>query len=221
VKNICTKNLNFFQDISADKDFEVSATELVDYSYIIVCIYRSPDGNFCIFLKNLEFILHTIQSRNKKPLLCGDWNFLVNNKKLQELQILLGSYNMMNIVRSPIRINPSTVSLIDVIITNKDSPILNTAVVYLGFSDHHTQLVRNDTGKRNWSTKTNVRRQFTFNSIAEFKHLLSKEVWNDVYNCSDVNSSLEAFLDTFLCCFNIAFPLKRVNLRDRPNKSWL
>jgi hypothetical protein len=46
VKNICTNNLNFFQDISADKDFEVSATELVDYSYIIVCIYRSPDGNF-------------------------------------------------------------------------------------------------------------------------------------------------------------------------------
>jgi hypothetical protein len=45
------KNLNCFQDISAEKDFEVSATELVDYNYIIVCIYRSHDGNFCIFLK--------------------------------------------------------------------------------------------------------------------------------------------------------------------------
>jgi len=69
----------------------MSATELVDYDYIIVCIYRSPDGNFQIFLKNLEFILHTIQSRNKKPLLCGEWslNFLVDNKRLQELQILL------------------------------------------------------------------------------------------------------------------------------------
>jgi hypothetical protein len=30
-----------------------------------------------------------------------------------------------------------------------------------------------------------------------------------------------SILDTFLNCFNIAFPLKRVNLRDRPNKSWL
>jgi hypothetical protein len=223
VKNVCTKNLNCFQDISAEKDFEVSATELVDYNYIIVCIYRSHDDNFLIFLKNHEFILHTIQSRNKKPFLCGDWNlnFLVDNKKLQELQILLESYNMMNIVRSPTRITPSTVSLIDVIITNKDSPILSTAVIDLGFSDHHAQLVRIDTGKRNWSTKTIVRRQFTYNSIAEFKHLLSKEVWNDVYNCSDVNSSLEAFLDTFLHCFNIAFPLKKVNLRDWPNKIWL
>jgi hypothetical protein len=128
---------------------------------------------------------------------------------------------MINIVRSPTRITPSTVSLIDVIITNKDSAILSTTIVDLGFSDHHAQLVRINTGKRNWSTKTIVRRQFTFNSIAEFKHLLSKEEWNDVYNCSNVNSSLEAFLDTFLHCFNIAFPLERVNLHDRPNKSWL
>ena len=96
-------------------------TELVDYGYIIVCIYRSPDNNFWIFLKNLELIILKIQSRNKKPLLCGDWNlkFMVNNKRLQELQNLLESYNMMNTARSPTRITPSTESLIDVIITNK------------------------------------------------------------------------------------------------------
>jgi hypothetical protein len=53
---------NCFQDISAEKDSEVSATELVDFNYIIVCIYRSPNGNFWIFLKNLEFIVHTMTS---------------------------------------------------------------------------------------------------------------------------------------------------------------
>jgi hypothetical protein len=128
---------------------------------------------------------------------------------------------MMNTVRSPTRITPTNVSLIDVIITSKDSPKLNTAVVDLGLSDHHTQLVRTYTEKKIWSTKTSVSRQFTYNSIAEFKHLLSKEVWNDVYNCSDVNISLEAFSATFLHCFNIAFPFKRVNLRERSNKKWL
>jgi hypothetical protein len=177
-----------------------------------------------IFLKNLEFILCTAWYRNKKPLLCGDWNWnwncLVDNKKLQKLQILLESYNMMNTVRSPTRITPSTISLIDIILTNTDSAILSTAVVD-EVSAITTQLVRIDTGKSNWSTKTNLRRQFTYNSIAEFKHLTSKEVWNDVYNCSDVNSSLEAFLNTSLHCFNIPFPLKMLNLHDRPNKIWL
>jgi hypothetical protein len=75
--------------------------------------------------------------------------------------------------------------------------------------------VRIGLGKRNRRTKTIVRRQFTYNGIEEFKHLLSKEVWNDVYNRLDVDCSLEEFLNTFLHCFNIAFPNKRVNLRKR------
>jgi len=132
---------------------------------------------------------------------------MVNNNRLQELQNLLESYDMINIVRSPTRITPLTESLLDVIITNNDNPVSSTSVVDLGFSDHLAQIVRISIGKRNRRTKTIVRRQFTYNkSIEEFKHLLSKEVWNDVYNSLDVNSSLEAFLDTFLQCFNIAFP---------------
>jgi len=36
-KSICTKDINCFQDISVEKDFEVFMTELVDYGYIILC----------------------------------------------------------------------------------------------------------------------------------------------------------------------------------------
>jgi hypothetical protein len=74
---------------------------------------------------------------------------MVNNKRLQELQNLLESYNMMNTVRSPTKITPSTQSLIDVIITNKDIPVLSTAVVDLGFSDHLAQIMKINIGKRN------------------------------------------------------------------------
>ena len=70
-KNICTRELNCCQDISVEKDCEVSMTELVDCGYIVVCIYRSPDGKFWIFLKNLELIIQKIQSRNKKT--CTMW----------------------------------------------------------------------------------------------------------------------------------------------------
>jgi hypothetical protein len=66
-----------------------------------------------------------------------------------------------------------------------------------------------------------LRRQLTNNNIEEFKNLLSKESWNEVFNHSDVNSSLKAFLDIFLHCFDIAFPYKRVKLRERINKRWL
>ena len=48
-KSTFTKDLNCFQDISVEWDFEMSVTELVDYGYIIVCIYRTPNSNFWIF----------------------------------------------------------------------------------------------------------------------------------------------------------------------------
>jgi hypothetical protein len=91
---------------------------------LLYCIYRSPDSNLWTFLKYLELIMWKKQSRNKKLLLYGDWNlnFMLDNIRLQELQNLLQSYNMINTVRSPKRITSSTEFLIDIIITNKDNP---------------------------------------------------------------------------------------------------
>ena len=55
---------------------------------------------------------------------------------------------MMNTVRSPTRITPCTESLIDVLITYKDIPILSTAVVDLGLSDHLAQILEINIGKK-------------------------------------------------------------------------
>jgi hypothetical protein len=55
-----------------EKDFEMSVSEVVTYGYIIVCIYRSPDRNFRVFLKILEHLIEKIQARSRKLLLCGD-----------------------------------------------------------------------------------------------------------------------------------------------------
>ena len=89
------------------------------------------------------------------------------------------------------------------------------------FSDHLAQIVRINIGKGNRRTKIVVRRQLINNSIEEFKNSLSKVSWNEVFYHSDVNSSLKTFLDIFLYCFDIAFPYKRVKLREVINKRWL
>jgi hypothetical protein len=46
----------------------MSVTELVDYGYITVCIYRSPDSNFWTFLKTLELIIRIAEPKNNKLL---------------------------------------------------------------------------------------------------------------------------------------------------------
>ena len=49
----------------SEKEFEMSVTELEDYGFIIVCIYRSPDSNFWTFFKTLDIIIKKIQSKRK------------------------------------------------------------------------------------------------------------------------------------------------------------
>jgi len=96
----------------------------------------------------------------------------------------------MNIVRLPTRITPSSESLIDVIVTNKDNSEPGVSVVDLGLSNHLVQVVKINTDKGNRRNKIVVRRrQLTNNNIDEFKNLLSKESWNEVFDPLDVNSS--------------------------------
>ena len=141
----------------------MSVTELVDYGYIIVYIYiyiyiGHQIANFGLFLKKLELTIHKAQY--KKSLICGDWNinFISDNIRIQEIKNLLESHNLINIVRSPTRISPSSESLIDVIVTKKDNPELGASVVDLGFSDHLAQVAKITAGKGNRRNKIVVRR---------------------------------------------------------------
>jgi hypothetical protein len=126
---------------------------------------------------------------------------------------------MINIARSPTRITPSTESLDRYY--NKDNPELRASAVDLWFSDHLAQIARINIGKGNRRTNIVMRRQLTNNTIEEFKNLLSKESWNEVFYHSDINSSLKAFLDNGLYYFDIAVPYKRVKLGEMINKRWL
>ena len=54
-----------------------------------------------------------------------------------------------------------------------------------------------------------------------FKNLLSVESWNEVFNHSDENSSLKAYMDIFLFCFETAITYNRQKLREIRNNRWL
>jgi hypothetical protein len=95
---------------------------------------------------------------------------MLDNIKLQEVQNLLESYNLRNIVRPQTRITPHPESLIDVKVINKDNPELKASVTDFGFSDHLAQVIRINIGKENKRTKIAVRRQLRDNSIEELKH---------------------------------------------------
>jgi len=62
--------------------------------------------------------------------------------RLHDLQKLLSLHNLVNTVRPPTRVTKDTVSLIDAIITNKDSIGELATVMDLGNSNHKSQILQ-------------------------------------------------------------------------------
>jgi exonuclease III len=116
-----TKEVTYLKVLCAEKDFELSAVELIDLNCLLICIYRSPSTDTQNFIDKLYRLLEKLQQSRKKLIICGDWNmnFLYVKNQVQELQSLLLSHNLINAVTSPMRIAKSSASLIDVMIINK------------------------------------------------------------------------------------------------------
>jgi len=64
-------------------------------------------------------------------------------------------------------------------------------------------------------------RQYSENRVEEFKYLLSKESWQEVYQTTEVNSALLIFTENFGYYFNIAFPYKLQNFINIHNNKWI
>ena len=58
------------------------------------------------------------------------------------MQELLSLHNLVNTVRSPTRVTKNTASLIDVVITDKESISDLATVIDLGYSDHKAQVMQ-------------------------------------------------------------------------------
>ncbi|PNF17939.1 hypothetical protein B7P43_G18419 [Cryptotermes secundus] len=201
----------------------MSEVELVDFKLILVCIYRSPHSDFYTFLEKLEIVIFKVQMKGMKLIRCGDWNinFLQDSTQLSALLNLLETYNLINTVTSPTRVTKNSVSLIDVMITDKVYYKNLTEVLDLGYSNHLAQILHIKVNKPKTGWKKITRRQFSGRNIEEFNHLLEMESWEDVLLYDEVNTSYNTFLNRFLYYFERSFPLKTVHKKNHNEIKWI
>jgi exonuclease III len=85
-----------------EKDIEACAIKLISTNNKITVLtaYRSPSENFDIFLEKLDNILNTLHNNKSEFIICGDVNinYLENCDKRQQLDALLGTYNLKGTV---------------------------------------------------------------------------------------------------------------------------
>jgi hypothetical protein len=229
VCNFVPKNIQFYtinlDQYNKEKDFEICALKLniLSNSFTIICIYRSPTGNFFYFLNQLESILNKIYKTSSELILCGDLNinYLNDNKRKNLLDSLLASFSLFSTVKFPTRISNNSCTLIDNIYINTYRHEFSVHPIINGLSDHDALII----------TLSNIfisvpRHVFSFTrkinnySISKFTSLLRYENWEDVFLETKVNIIFNNFLNTFLRIFYSSFPVYK-SQHSHKQKPWL
>jgi len=104
---------------------------------------------------------------------------------------------------------------------NERKSVNYITVVDLGRSDHCAQILSIPIADTSNLTYKINKRQFSKTNIQEFFQLLNQVTWQEVYDELDANAKFGNFMDIFLYCYNTAFPMKTVRVRDKIKTKWI
>ena len=59
--DLYTQEVKYLKDLCSEKEFEISAVELVEFKCLVICISRSPHSVVYRFLGKLEALIRKVQ----------------------------------------------------------------------------------------------------------------------------------------------------------------
>jgi hypothetical protein len=164
---------------------------------VIICVYRSPAGNFRQFLNTPDITLKHLYKPKTEFLICGDVhvNYLSDSYRKAQLSSLLNTFNVPHTVSFPTKTHNSQGSIID----NTRLHSFTVSSIVTGLSDDDAQyLILKTVFSLNKSREFLCRTTLIYNdSISNFRELLKNEIWVNTYEYDDVNDIFNSFLNTF------------------------
>ena len=187
-------------------------------SHICLCgiIYHRPNSSKPEFLRELNVILETINSENKKTFLFGDFNVNLfeyeNDNYVRDFVNMFHCNNMFNLINRSTRVSSSSATLLDHIWTNNYINCTVSGIIYNHISDHFPVFaVFKDfsLNKKEYNKKIEYKyRDFSEINKVKFKQELQDVNWFLVFASDNPNVSYDNFILIFLTLFNNIFPLK-------------
>ena len=211
-------NFDKHNDWLIERHFEFSIVYSETMRCFVICIYRSPNGNICLFLERLEELLTKLPI-NHKIILAGDFNIDFEDKNnifTLRLSNLLESFNCDMHVRSATRITELSSTTIDYIASNIQNVSCNVFDPKL--SDHNAILakfpIQCDFPKDGHRTG----RIYSGRNFQNFRNRCENSDWTSALSHTD---PLEAFHTTLARTVNITFPIRRLKTKRKCKKRWL
>lgn len=204
---------------------EISAIEIQSLNIIIICIYRSPNGELNIFFDIINQILNKITQINKYIYIYGDFNInLMNNTSAKkDFSNLIESYNLCFLITDPTRVTSRSETCIDNCITNTTENC-RAYVVELNISDHMgiiNEVQLHDSTANNTETKIIKYRPYSKIRANDCVNILKTYNWDELNALDNTNDMFNYFFDICIKAIDYSFPIKTKTIKNTNKiKKW-
>ncbi|KAK3922246.1 hypothetical protein KUF71_011720, partial [Frankliniella fusca] len=193
--------------------------------FIVICIYRPPDGCVDTFFNQLQLCMERIAHKKKHVFICGDLNIdiLSKNNKQVKLECFMNEHGLNSLTNKATRVSYNSNTGIDHIITNVPLTNLQSRCdIEVGLSDHLLQNVLVNFGivTKKSEKMFEFKRVVTPKNECLFLKALTDENWTNVYSAESTNEKFSSFHERFLELYNQYFPIRKVNM-NKKEKDWV
>lgn len=199
--------------ISSELHYESVGINYNDFQ--ILTVYRSPNGDFNIFLEKLSLALETITSKNKtkKIIVTGDFNVHFNTNERNTLLVLniFISFGFYPIINQNTRKN----HCLDNIFINFNNSNFNWKILDTRLSDHLGILLSiNDTSPKSAYRRINYR-PISDTGLYCLNRYLQNTNWNFINdNNIKIDDKFQLFINYITSAVEKAFPEKSKLVND-------
>ena len=160
-------------------------------------LYRPPDNSDYLpedFNNRFEKMLYNVNSEDKETLLLGDFNCDYSKAhKNQSLKSTMASFGLHQQVTTPTRIDETSQSMIDLVLTNMPHNICKTVVLESCLSDHHLVGTVRKLNSLRFSPRLITCRNYKNYEKENLNKDLKEAPWNQVLKSHDAEIAYNAF----------------------------
>lgn len=187
---------------------------------MLICLYRTPDGDVCIFLDCLDKLLNYLNSWPSYGIIIGgdinaQFDVTTDKDSVKDLLNLLREYNLFHHNSSPTR----ELACLDNAFSNLGSENVLSSVEHFPYSDHEALRLRvlvpaiySDSLVSVENKKIVVKRVMNTHRAERFKEYLFYTDWENMLNPyvdSDAEVCFNVFFNFLMIAFNDHFPFKK------------
>ena len=189
---------------------------------IVGVIYRpntAPKADINIFSKTYSDILELINKEHKQGVIMGDFNIDLlqynNHNTTNEFVNNALGHSFIPVITRPTRLSFTSATIIDHIYTNDVTSKSKSGIIITDVADHFgTFYMIIKDNNRNQETQKIIR-QCNESNINTFKEQIKQHDFTDIYNTDDINLAYDKFISVIQTKYELAFPLKKIKLRNK------